>query len=218
MSYEEVIFYFVAALTVLGALGCVLGRNVVHSALFLILALLAVAGVFILLAAAFLAIVGVLIYGGAVTILVLFAMMLTRVRDVPAALDGPQRPFAALAAGVFMGVSIFSVVSTEWPGESEKINVISIEEIGNALFTTWSVPFEVASLVLMSVELMLQAVSINFIAFAVYLSPEAFTGLIFAVFVITIAAAEVGLALAIILRLYRNKATANVDEVDTLKW
>src|SRR5262245_16331765 len=74
-----------------------------------------------------------------------------------------------------------------------------------------------AVLILMSVELMLQAVSINFIAFAVYLSPQAFTGLIFAVFVITIAAAEVGLALAIILRLYRNKATANVDEADIMK-
>ena len=75
-----------------------------------------------------------------------------------------------------------------------------------------------AVLILMSVELMLQAVSINFIAFAVYLSPEQFTGLIFAIFVITVAAAEVGLALAIVLRVYRNKGTANVDEVDALKW
>src|SRR3989337_388654 len=75
-----------------------------------------------------------------------------------------------------------------------------------------------AVLILMSVELMLQAVSINFIAFAVYLSPAQFSGLIFAVFVITIAAAEVGLALAIILRIYRNRATANVDEVDVLQW
>ena len=81
MSYEEVIFYFVAAVTVLGALGVVLSRNVVHSALFLILALLAVAGVYILLSAEFLAIVQILIYGGAVTILILFVMMLTRVRD-----------------------------------------------------------------------------------------------------------------------------------------
>jgi NADH:ubiquinone oxidoreductase subunit K len=75
-----------------------------------------------------------------------------------------------------------------------------------------------AVLILMSVELMLQAVSINFIAFAVYLHPEQFSGLIFTVFVITIAAAEVGLALAIILRLYRNRQTANVDEVDAMKW
>jgi NADH-quinone oxidoreductase subunit J len=149
MTYEEVIFYVIAVPTVVGAIGVVTARNVVHSALFLIVALLSVAGVFILLAAEFLAIVQVLIYGGAVTILVLFAMMLTRVRDMPAALDGPQKPFAALAAGVFMGVSILAVVSTEWPGESEEINVISIEQIGNQLFTTWAVPFEIASLVLM---------------------------------------------------------------------
>ena len=75
-----------------------------------------------------------------------------------------------------------------------------------------------AVLILMSVELMLQAVSINFIAFAVYLDPDQFTGIIFAVFVITVAAAEVGLALAIILRLFRNKTTANVDEADIMKW
>ena len=54
---------------------------------------------FILLAAEFLAIVQVLIYGGAVTILVLFAMMLTRVRDLPVALDGPQTPVRGARRG-----------------------------------------------------------------------------------------------------------------------
>jgi NADH:ubiquinone oxidoreductase subunit K len=75
-----------------------------------------------------------------------------------------------------------------------------------------------AVLILMSVELMLQAVVINFVAFAVYLDPEAFTGLIFGIFVIVIAAAEVGLALAIILRLFRNRQISNVDEADLMKW
>ena len=75
-----------------------------------------------------------------------------------------------------------------------------------------------AVLILMSVELMLQAVAINFVAFAVYLNPETFTGIIFAIFVIVIAAAEVGLALAIILRLFRNRQISNVDEADLLKW
>ena len=149
MSYEEVIFYFVAAVTVLGALGVVLTRNVVHSALFLILALLAVAGVFILLSAEFLAIVQVLIYGGAVTILILFVMMLTRVRDMPQALDGPQRPFAALAAGAFLALSVLAVVSSDWPGETEKITVVEFRELGDALFRSWAAPFEVASLVLL---------------------------------------------------------------------
>lgn len=75
-----------------------------------------------------------------------------------------------------------------------------------------------AVLILMSVELMLQAVVINFISFAVYLHPEAFTGIIFAIFVIVIAAAEVGLALAIVLRLFRNRQISNVDEADLMKW
>ncbi len=75
-----------------------------------------------------------------------------------------------------------------------------------------------AVLILMSVELMLNAVSINMVAFAVYTAPSLFVGIIFAIFVITIAAAEVGLALAIILRVYRNRGTANVDEINTLKW
>ena len=75
-----------------------------------------------------------------------------------------------------------------------------------------------AVLVLMAVELMLNAVSLNFVAFASYLDPERITVAIFAVFVITVAAAEVGLALAIIIRLYRNRATSNVDEAATLKW
>ena len=75
-----------------------------------------------------------------------------------------------------------------------------------------------AVLILMSVELMLNAVSINLVAFAVYTAPSLFIGIIFAVFVITIAAAEVGLALGIVLRVFRNRGTANVDEVNTLKW
>src|SRR5688572_30981696 len=109
MTYEEVIFYVIAVPTVVGAIGVVTARNVIHSALFLILALMAVAGIFILLAAEFLAIVQVLVYGGAVTILILFAMMLTRVRDMPKALNGPQAPLAAIAAAAFTITTIVAV-------------------------------------------------------------------------------------------------------------
>lgn len=75
-----------------------------------------------------------------------------------------------------------------------------------------------AVLILLAIELMLNAVNINLVAFAAFLDPSRLVGQVIAVFVITVAAAEVGLALAIILRLYRNRATANVDEVDILKW
>ena len=75
-----------------------------------------------------------------------------------------------------------------------------------------------AVLILMSVELMLNAVSLNFIAFAAYLDPDHITGVVFAIFVITVAAAEVGLELAVIINIYRNRSTANVDEVATMRW
>jgi NADH:ubiquinone oxidoreductase subunit K len=70
-------------------------------------------------------------------------------------------------------------------------------------------------LVLMSVELMLNAVNINLIAFSAYLHQS--VGQVFALFVITIAAAEVGVGLAIVLLIYRNRASVNIDEIDALR-
>jgi NADH:ubiquinone oxidoreductase subunit K len=75
-----------------------------------------------------------------------------------------------------------------------------------------------AVMVLLAVELMLNAVNINLIAFeAVLRSPEAI-GQVFAIFVITVAAAEVGIGLAIVLMIFRNRASANVDELNLMKW
>ncbi len=70
----------------------------------------------------------------------------------------------------------------------------------------------------MSVELMLNAVSINFIAFSAYLDVTQITGVIFAIFVVAVAAAEIGLALAIVLRIFRNRSSTNIDEATELKW
>ena len=82
-----------------------------------------------------------------------------------------------------------------------------------------------AVLIVMSIELMLNAVNINLIAAASHMgyrdAGEVFSnfdGQIIAIFVITVAAAEIGLALAIILRIYRNRATVNVDEINLMKW
>ncbi len=75
-----------------------------------------------------------------------------------------------------------------------------------------------AVLILMGIELMLNAVNLNLIGFAVFTDPEHALGQIIAIFVITVAAAEVGLALAIILRLYRHRSSINVDELNMMKW
>ena len=77
-----------------------------------------------------------------------------------------------------------------------------------------------AVLVLMSVELMLNAANINLVAFNDLLRPEdaAGTGQVFALFVIAVAAAEVGVGLAIVLNMFRNRASVNVDDVDLMRW
>ena len=73
-----------------------------------------------------------------------------------------------------------------------------------------------AVLVLMSIELMLNAVNVNLVGFSAYLKDA--TGQVFALFVIAVAAAEVGIGLAIVILLFRNRESINVDEVNLLKW
>jgi NAD(P)H-quinone oxidoreductase subunit 4L len=75
-----------------------------------------------------------------------------------------------------------------------------------------------AVLVLMSIELMLNAVNVNLVAFSQLLQDTAMTGQIFALFVITVAAAEVGIGLAIVILIFRNRETINVDEINLLRW
>ena len=74
-----------------------------------------------------------------------------------------------------------------------------------------------AVLVLLSVELMLAAVNINFVAFDVFLKDQMAGGQIFSLFIIAVAAAEVGIGLAIVLLIFRNRQSANVDELDLMK-
>jgi len=141
------VFIVLAVLTIGGAVGVVVTRNVVHAALALLVSLVAVAGVYLVLFAEFLALVQVLIYGGAIIIVLLFAIMLTRSADYPRVTDNKQWPLAALASLAFLGVLAPSFLINRVEG-TESQNA-SFTGIGESLFTTWAVPFEVASLVLL---------------------------------------------------------------------
>lgn len=72
--------------------------------------------------------------------------------------------------------------------------------------------------ILMSLELIFNAVNINMVAFSKFLTPDTAYGELFTIFIITVAAAESVLGLAIILAIYRKKAIVNADEMDILKW
>src|ERR1700691_4323471 len=71
---------------------------------------------------------------------------------------------------------------------------------------------------LMSIELMLNSVNINFVAFNKYLYPGQLTGIFFAIFIITIAAAEAAVAIAIIINLYRSHHSIDVEDAGEMKW
>ncbi len=142
-----VLFYLAGALTIGGALGVVMTRNIVYAAFALLVALLGVAGIFLMLFAEFLALVQVLIYGGAIVIVLVFAIMLTRSAEYPRTSDNRQWPLAAVAALGLLGLLVPAfLINAVRDTEPENAPFTSIAE---SLFTTWAVPFEIASLVLL---------------------------------------------------------------------
>ena len=130
-----------------GAIGVVMTRNIVYAAFALLVSLMGVAGLFLLAFAEFLALVQVLVYGGAIVIVILFALMFTRIRDFQHLADNPQWPIAAVAAVAIFGLLAASVLLTAV--RTTERQGISLESLGNTLFTQWAVPIEIASLVLL---------------------------------------------------------------------
>ena len=147
IDLSEILFYLVAALILFGAAGVVLSRNIVYAAVGLLLTMLGTAGLFILVFAEFLALVQVLIYGGAVVVLILFAVMLTRIDDFRNLTDNGQQ----LVAGVFSIIVVITLIAAILTTSIEQTSLsgIGIQELGIVLFSDWAIPFEIASLVLL---------------------------------------------------------------------
>jgi NADH-quinone oxidoreductase subunit J len=148
-SLSLVAFYAFGALTLIAALGVVSTRNIVYGALFLLASLMGVAGLFVVLYAEFLALVQVLIYGGAIIIVILFAVMLTRSGEYQVANEHNRWPFAMLVSGGLFALLATAVVGDAPTYNSELRKGVNLETLGTGLFEQWAVPFEVASIVLL---------------------------------------------------------------------
>jgi NADH-quinone oxidoreductase subunit J len=147
----QFLFGGMAALVLATAVLSVLSKQLIHAALWLVVTLGAVAGVFLTLGAELLAWVQVLVYVGAVVVLIVFALMLTRrpTGSVSAEVTANQR--VAVAGGVlgFLGLGATFVAAFH----GERITVAepgSAAAIGSALFTHWVLAFEVLSVVLLA--------------------------------------------------------------------
>lgn len=151
MVAQHVFFGLIAAVTVLSALKVVTTRNVVHAALFLVLVFAGIAGSFIMLGAEFTASVQVLVYIGAIVVLFLFGIMLTRTKVDPEH-EPPrsQKAVAALVAAVIaviLGSVLWSAFEdTELPSET----VQSTAELSDSIFSTYLIPFEAVSVLLLA--------------------------------------------------------------------
>jgi NADH-quinone oxidoreductase subunit J len=127
----------------------VLSRNIVHAAFWLLEVMMAVAGLFMLLSAGFLALVQVMVYAGAVSVLVLFSIMLTLRRREDAVRPLDLR-WSAGAIAVAVLAAAGGALATFRPALSKAPAVTpGVEAFGRALFTSWSLPFEIASVLLL---------------------------------------------------------------------
>ena len=147
MTGSLILFYIAATLVILGGIGVVITKNIVYAAFSLLVSMIGIAGVFLLAFAEFLALVQILIYGGAVVIVILFALMLTRIEDFRDLSDSRNRPLALLVSLILFAVLVASLIPT--PTSTGDRSHVSMVELGESLFTDWAIPFEVASLVLL---------------------------------------------------------------------
>jgi NADH:ubiquinone oxidoreductase subunit 6 (subunit J) len=159
MDLATVLFWLIAIVMVGSALLVVTFRNIVHSALALVMVFAMAAGIYLLLNAEFIAIVQILIYAGAITVLFLFALMLTRTNNLQFNSNPNNKQWwLAGIISALLGLAIIFATTTTLPQINSSINPISagvnnVVRIGQLLYspTTYSyvLPFEIASLVLL---------------------------------------------------------------------
>lgn len=152
MSGTEIAFAVLALAGLAGGVRLVTARNVVHAALYLVVTLASVAGVYLLLAAEFVAWVQILIYVGAIVILFLFGLMLTKAPIGRDTLDNQSRGLAAaIALGVFAGLAALIVGAYGLGAEpAGDVSVGTATAVGEVIFTEFVLPFEAVSFLLLA--------------------------------------------------------------------
>ena len=146
-----VLFSVAGAVALVAAVLVVTSRRIVHAALWLVVALGAVAGCFGALQAEFVALVQILVYVGAIVVLVLFALMLTKAPTNPLpGLTTGRSPFAAVVAAVLAVILGTGVVLAFGNERIKPVTDGSAKAVGTAVFTTWVLPFEVLSVLLLA--------------------------------------------------------------------
>jgi NADH-quinone oxidoreductase subunit J len=154
-SFETLVFYLFAALSVFAGVRVITARNPVHAALFLVLAFFSMAGIWMLLEAEFLAITLVLVYVGAVMVLFLFVVMMLDI-DLVQLREGFWRwfPFGLLLAAAMIGEMVWVLGSRRTAETGANVaphaaNYSNVKELGRLIYTDYVYPFELAAVLLL---------------------------------------------------------------------
>jgi NADH-quinone oxidoreductase subunit J len=151
VSGQEYAFVVVALVGTVSAVRLVTARNVVHAALYLVVTLGTVAGAYLLLSAEFIAWVQILIYVGAIVILFLFGLMLTKAPIGREALDNQRRGVAALIGLAILAGLIFIIQDAfDWNGTKISPSGGTAQAVGASIFSRYVLPFEVVSFLLLA--------------------------------------------------------------------
>jgi len=141
-------FWLLAAITVIGALAVLFFRDLFRAAMGLVFSFLGVGGLYVLLSADFLAAAQVLIYAGAIAVLIVFGIMLTR--EVQRGNPSNRMAIPALVAtALLFAAMVFVIVTTRWNISPAAPTEPTTDALAAALFTTYVLPFELASVLLL---------------------------------------------------------------------
>ena len=150
-AWEDLLFLLFAAIMLGAALLVVLGRDIIRSGLWMILSFAALAGFYVLLGAPLVAAAQVLVYIGAISVLVLFAIMLTQSKAGPSNLVFQHQALpAGIAVAIITGVLALALTGTAWPGEQAARTDSPTDALALLLFTDYLLPFEIVSVLLLA--------------------------------------------------------------------
>jgi NADH-quinone oxidoreductase subunit J len=151
MTSLEILFYFLAAAAVVSAVGVISAKNPIYSALYLVVTLFSLAGIFVLLSAGFLAVIQILTYAGAILVLFVFIIMLLNLQPEELEEKGYGAPgkvlLALVSLALFLGLGyVFS--GPRWVPKVLPADFGTVAQLGRELFENYVVPFEIAGILL----------------------------------------------------------------------
>lgn len=150
IPWDDALFVLLAGTMLASGLAVVVMRDIIRCGLAMMVCFGALAGIYVMAGAPVVAAAQVLVYIGAISVLVLFAIMLTQTKDAPASLVFQTQAIpAALAAVLLAVVTILAIVATDWNALAERV-ATNTTELAKKLFSDWVLPFEIVGVLLLA--------------------------------------------------------------------